>query len=137
MQTGTCMIVLMIFSVDIYICNVEGGHNGVKTVLKLHFSFWQRYRSCSLSYLMIVFILRIWMSHWCGRAAEGAKFWIRSKRPAFLSNFSRLQLIQNSAPSVARWRQCDIQIIVLWQFLAKVYKVGKYLQNYYDPIVKE
>ena len=36
--------------------------------------------------------------------------WISCKRPAFLSNFSHLQLIQNSAPSVARQRQCDIQM---------------------------
>ena len=26
--------------------------------------------------------------------------------------------------------------MILWQFLAKVYKVEKYLQNGYDPIVK-
>ena len=32
------------------------------------------------------------------------------KQPDFLSNFSRIQLIQNSAPSVARRRQCDIRI---------------------------
>ena len=32
------------------------------------------------------------------------------KRQAFLSNFSCLQLIQNSAPSVGRRRQCDIRI---------------------------
>ena len=42
------------------------------------------------------------MSHWCSQATEGAKFWISCKRTVYLSNFSRLQLIQNSAPSVAR-----------------------------------
>ena len=33
--------------------------------------------------------------------------------PAFLSNFSRLQLIQNSVPSVTGRRQCDIRIRLL------------------------
>ena len=47
----------------------------------------------------------ILMSHWRSRATKGAEFWISCKRPAFLSNFSHLQLIQNSAPSVARWPQ--------------------------------
>ena len=51
------------------------------------------------------------MSHWCCRATEGAEFWISCKRPAFHSNFSCLQLIQNSAPSVARQCQCDIRIV--------------------------
>ena len=32
-------------------------------------------------------------------------------RLALLSSFSRLQLIQNLAPSTIMWRQCDIQII--------------------------
>ena len=50
------------------------------------------------------------MSHWRRWATEGAEFWISCKRPAFLSNFSRLQLIQNSAPFIARGRQCDIRI---------------------------
>ena len=46
---------------------------------------------------------------------DDAKFWISCKRPAFLSSFSRLQLIQNSAPSVTWWRQYDIRIEVLSQ----------------------
>ena len=51
------------------------------------------------------------MSHWRCRATEGTEFWIScTKRPAFLSNSCRLHLIQNSAPSVARRRQCDIRI---------------------------
>ena len=29
---------------------------------------------------------------------DGAEFWISCKRPAFLSSFSRLQVVQNSAP---------------------------------------
>ena len=41
---------------------------------------------------------------------QGRLFWIVFKRPAFLSSFSCLQLIQNSAPSVAGMRQCDIRI---------------------------
>ena len=45
---------------------------------------------------------------------QGHLFWIVCKRPAFLSSFSRLQLIQNLAPSVAGMRQCDIRIL-LWQ----------------------
>ena len=54
------------------------------------------------------------MSHWRRRATEGAEFWISCKRPAFLSNFSHLQLIQNSPFSVARRRQCDIWIYHSW-----------------------
>ena len=49
-----------------------------------------------------------WTSYWCHRVTEGAKFWISCKGPAFLSNFSRLQLIQNSAPFFIRRGQCDI-----------------------------
>ena len=41
---------------------------------------------------------------------QGRLFWIVCKRPSFLSSFSRLQLIQNSAPSVAGMRQCDIRM---------------------------
>ena len=41
---------------------------------------------------------------------QGRLFWIVCKWPAFLSSFSRLQLIQNSAPSVAGMRQCDIRM---------------------------
>jgi hypothetical protein len=39
----------------------------------------------------------IQMSHWRHTMVDGAKFWISCKRPAFLSSFSRLQLIQKSA----------------------------------------
>ena len=51
------------------------------------------------------------MSHWRCWATEGAEFWVSCNWPAFLSNFSCLQLIQKSAPSNARGRQCDIRII--------------------------
>ena len=51
----------------------------------------------------------IQVSHWHRRATEGAEFWISCKGPAFLSNFTRLQLIQNSVPSVARQLQCSVR----------------------------
>ena len=54
------------------------------------------------------------MSHWRCQVTEGAEFWISCKQPAFLSNSSHLQLIQNSVPSVARRRQCAIQILSHW-----------------------
>ena len=38
------------------------------------------------------------MQHWCRPATDGAEFWISCKRPAFLSSFSRLQVIQNKCP---------------------------------------
>ena len=50
------------------------------------------------------------MSHWRRQATEGTEFWISCKRPAFLSNFSHLRIIRNSAPSVVRRLQCDIWI---------------------------
>ena len=38
------------------------------------------------------------------------------KRQAFLSSFSPLQVIQNSAPSTIVWRQCDAQMSIYgWQ----------------------
>ena len=44
---------------------------------------------------------------------DGADFWISCKLPAFLSSFSCLQVIQNSAPSTISWRQCDIPITII------------------------
>ena len=38
------------------------------------------------------------MQHWRPKATDGAEFWISCKRPAFLSTFSRLQMIQNKRP---------------------------------------
>ena len=52
----------------------------------------------------------IQMSHWHCRTTEGTEFWITCERLAFLSSFSRLQVIQNAAPSVVRQCQCDIWI---------------------------
>ena len=42
---------------------------------------------------------------------QGRLFLIVCKRPALLNSFSRLQLIQNSAPSLTGMRQCDIRIL--------------------------
>ena len=50
------------------------------------------------------------MSHCHRPATEGAEFWISCKRLKLLRKAGRLQLIQNSAPSVTWWRQCDILI---------------------------
>ena len=50
------------------------------------------------------------MSHWRLTMVDGAQFWISYQQLAFLSIPGRWQLIQNSAQSTIRWRQCDIQI---------------------------
>ena len=57
----------------------------------------------------------IQMSHWCHTMVDNTEFWISCKGPAFLRDFSHLQLQQNSAPSVTWWRQCYIRIEVLCQ----------------------
>ena len=41
---------------------------------------------------------------------QGGLFWITCKRPKLLRKAGRLQLIQNSMPSVALMRQCCIQM---------------------------
>ena len=48
------------------------------------------------------------MSHWRHTMVDGTKFWISYQWLAFLSIFSRWQLIQNLAPSTIVWHQCDI-----------------------------
>ena len=48
------------------------------------------------------------MSHWRHCLTEGAEFWISCLQLKLLRKAGRLQLIQNSVPSVTRWRQCDI-----------------------------
>ena len=53
------------------------------------------------------------MSHWCHTMVDGAEYWISCKRPAFLSSFSRLQVIRNSAQSAIVWHQCDIWMLSL------------------------
>jgi hypothetical protein len=45
----------------------------------------------------------------CRRRTPGCLFWITCKRLKLLRKASHLQVIQNSAPSVVRRRQCDIQ----------------------------
>ena len=60
-----------------------------------------------------VWLNRIWMSHWRHTMVDGAELWIGYKWPAFLSSFSCLQMIQNSAPFTIMWPQCDIRI-QLW-----------------------
>ena len=59
------------------------------------------------------------MSHWCQQMVDGAEHLINCDWLAFLSAFSHLQLIQNSAPSNICWCQCDIRInqteVCLWK----------------------
>ena len=59
---------------------------------------------------------------------DGAEFRIDSKLPAFLSSFSRLQVIKNSAPSTILWRQCDIRMRKVWYHR---------IQNYFGFIVSD
>ena len=60
---------------------------------------------------------------------DGAEFWINCKRPAFLSSFSRLQVIQNSAPSTIMRRHCDIRMekkqadLILFMAMSNLYKL--------------
>ena len=66
--------------------------------------------------------ISIQMSHWRHQVTEGAEFWISCKRPASLSKFSHLQLIQNLAPSVTWRHQSDLRIVwtsiyISFQFL--------------------
>ena len=61
---------------------------------------------------------------------QGRLFWIVCKWPAFLSSFSRLQLIQNSAPSVAGMRQCDIRIAFKLSIIKHPFYI-KYSLNFY------
>ena len=56
-----------------------------------YFTFNRILSICATFYL-------IRMSHWRRRTTKGAEFWISCKRPAFLSSFSRLQVIQNKRP---------------------------------------
>ena len=65
------------------------------------------------------------MSHWCRRATEGAEFWISCKWLKLLRKAGVLQLIQNSAPSVAQRRQCDIWI---WSRIENRVKMSYYIK---------
>ena len=65
-------------------------------------------------YYLVIYCLKILrpirMSHWRCRSTEGAEFWISWKRLKLLRKAGGLQLIQNSALSVAQWHQCDIRL---------------------------
>ena len=50
------------------------------------------------------------MSNWRHTIVDSAEFWISCQLLAFLSIFSRWQLIQNSVSYIIMWRQCDIRI---------------------------
>ena len=60
---------------------------------------------------------------------DGDDFWINGKQPAFLSSFSHLQVIQNSAPSTIVWRHCDIGMekkqanLILVMAVSNLYKL--------------
>ena len=71
---------------------------------------WHLFHS---KWLKLSFWVKSQMTHWRCRATEDTEFWITCKPPAFLSNFSWLQLIQNSAHSLAWRSQCDIWIVVI------------------------
>ena len=62
------------------------------------------------------------MSHWHQQMADGAEHLISCHWLAFLSDFSHLQLIQNSAPSTICWCQCDIRI---WDVLESILNYEK------------
>ena len=68
------------------------------------------------------------MSHWRRGATEGAEFWISCKRLKLLRKAGRLQLIQNSAHSVARQCQCNIRILFL---ICKLKKISNSCRNTY------
>ena len=55
------------------------------------------------------------MLHYHHPMVDGAKFWIIWKRLKLLRKAGHLQLIQNSAPSIIMWRQCDIWIFCFWK----------------------
>ena len=78
----------------------------------------------------VILITLIWMSHWRHPTVDGAKFWICWKWPAFLSSFSRLQVIQKSAPSTIVSRQCDIRIVDLIKELSSLWL--RYLNSKYQ-----
>ena len=58
------------------------------------------------------------MQHWRRPATDGAEFWISCKRPAFLSSFSRLQVIQNKRPwcSAAAYVTAGYQVFYFLKF---------------------
>ena len=98
-------------------------HNRAKLLLKEHFhlSFIHKNAAdcCIFVYTYIIMLWKhavswkgmyIQMSHWGHMMVDGAKFWISCQPLAFLSSFSRWQLIQKPVPSTIMWRQCDNRI---------------------------
>ena len=69
----------------------------VQLLKRLHGSFFLAIVLAS-NYLMDLTGYIIRMQHWQRPATDGTKFWISCKQPAFLSCFSRLQVIQNKQP---------------------------------------
>ena len=69
-----------------------------------------KYLQFLLKYFWGCYFHVIRMSNLRHTMVDGAEFWISCKRPAYLSSFSRLQLIQKLAPSTIMWHQCDIRI---------------------------
>ena len=51
----------------------------------------------------------IGMSHWCCRTTEGTEFWITCKWLAYLSSFSRLQVIQNKCICDSWIHSCGLE----------------------------
>ena len=90
---------------------LHSAHIGIEIFLKEH-SHVHKSPTFSRDNFIITTLIesKIQMSDLHRQATEGAEFWISCKGPAFLSNFSRLQPIQNWAPSVASRCQCDIRI---------------------------
>ena len=80
-----------------------------------HLSSFLQYWSI---YALILFVLLLCCYPASTYAApqqhQGRLFWIICKRLKVRGKAGRLQLIQNSAPSVALGRQCCIRIVVHW-----------------------
>ena len=71
-------------------------------------NFWNR----TLFQLLLGYFSDLIQSHWCHTMVDCAKFWINYQQLAFLSSYSRWQLIQNLVPSTIMRCQCDIPIVV-------------------------
>ena len=93
------------FSIIIWIFT-EGA--GIES--RISFKIFSTLQSWPVRQKILVDHHNIRMSHWHCRATEGVEFWISCKWLKLQRKAGRLQLIQNLAPSAARWRQCDIRI---------------------------
>ena len=65
------------------------------------------------------------MSHWRHTMVDGAEFWISCKRPAFLSVFSHLQMIQNLAHLPSCGVNVTSELAQVWLFYY-VWHVNKF-----------